>query len=181
MAKSIKKIMNYIHEIKLSMTQEVYKPRLRVIEISKTESNEFVAIIQIINKSVAFDVYPEEILEDDSFVDMFSPRDVRTLTYLGYMGINSPKYTILAKHLSQENNKIMKDHSQMLTLLIKIKKNMEQLIDLSIILKSTEKDIIQNMCPVDSHEVGYLAATENSAEDFKQKNAVLKNFMQNKT
>ena len=154
------------------MTQEVYKPRLRVIEISKTELNEFVAIIQIINKSVAFDVYPEEILEDDSFVDMFSPGDVRTLTYLGYMGINSPKYTILAKHLSQENNKII----------FSIRKKGDK----KIILKSAldlmnEKDIIQSMCPVDSHEVGYLAATENSAEDFKQKKEVLKNLMQNKT
>ena len=164
--------MNYIREIKSSMTQEVYKPRLRVIEISKTELNEFVAIIQIINKSVAFDVYPEEILEDDSFVDMFSPGDVRTLTYLGYMGINSPKYTILAKHLSQENNKII----------FSIRKKGDK----KIILKSAldlmnEKDIIQSMCPVDSHEVGYLAATENSAEDFKQKKEVLKNLMQNKT
>ncbi len=172
MAKSIEKIKNYIHELKSSMTQEVYRPRLRVIEISKTELNEFIAIIQIINKNVAFDVYPEEILEDDSFVDMFSPRDVRTLTYLGYMGINSPKYTILAKHLSQENNKII----------FSIRKKGDK----KIILKSAldlmdEKDIIQSMCPVDSREVGYLAATENSAEDFKQKKEVLKNLVQNKT
>lgn len=171
MTKSIEKIKNYIYELKSSMTQEIYKPRLRVIEISKTELNEFVAIIQVINKNVAFDVYPEEILEDDSFVDMFAPRDVRTLTYLGYMGINSPKYTILAKHLSRENDKII----------FSIRKKGDK----KIILKSAldlinEKDIIQSMSPIDSHEIGYLAATENSAEDFKQKKEVLKSLVKNK-
>jgi len=61
--------------------------------------------IKVINKNISFTIKPDEILAKDSMVDLFSPRDVRTLTYLGYLGINSPKYKILARRLSENNDK----------------------------------------------------------------------------
>lgn len=59
-------------------------------------------MIQIIGKATTFVAKPEELLMDDAIVDLFSPRDVRNLTYLGYLGINGPKYKILAQKLSEQ-------------------------------------------------------------------------------
>ena len=80
-----------------------YKPTYRIAEVTESEEKDYIVIIQIINKSVTFRMKPEEILAKDSLVDQFSPRDIRTLTYLGYLGVNSPKFEILAKRLSENN------------------------------------------------------------------------------
>jgi len=52
--------------------------------VDESDDKEYIVTIQIINKSVTFRMKPEEILAKDALVDQFSPRDIRTLTYLGY-------------------------------------------------------------------------------------------------
>lgn len=86
---------------------DVYRPAYRIASIDETDDNDYLVTVHTILKNAHFFMKPEEILADDKMTDLFSPRDVRTLTYLGYLGINSPKYKILAQRLSAEDNRII--------------------------------------------------------------------------
>lgn len=141
--------------------KENYVPAYRVCEILQDEEGDYIVQIQIINKSLAFKAKPEDILAKDSLVDQFSPRDIRTLTYLGYLGINSPKYKILAKRLSENNDKVIfamkkKGDSQIIT------KTADEIVK--------EKEILENLPAQDAHVVGYTFASENLLDEKKQKN-----------
>jgi hypothetical protein len=79
--------------------KRVYTPFYKLIEIIQ-EDDYYTVMIKVVNKNITFQASPEEMLSNDALVDQFSPRDIRALTYLGYLGINSPQYKILAKKLS---------------------------------------------------------------------------------
>ena len=101
------KLKKFWHEIKALNKHDTYTPSYRMTEIFQDEEGDYMVQVQIISKSLAFKARPEELLAKDDIVEQFSPRDVRTLTYLGYLGINSPKFTILAKRLSEDNDKLI--------------------------------------------------------------------------
>src|SRR3990167_10631970 len=82
--------------------RETYHPSYRVVRIEKDEQEHYCVVIQIIGKSTTFISKPEELLMNDEIINLFSPRDVRNLTYLGYLGLNGPQYKILAQKLSEE-------------------------------------------------------------------------------
>ena len=103
-------------------------------------------------------------MANDHLVDQFSPRDIRALTYLGYLGVNGPKYKILAKKLS-ENEKI--------TFVLKKKgekkvffKTADQII--------SETDIIPNLNSEDAKTIGYTVALEIVTNEKLQKETLLK-------
>ena len=144
--------------------KSAYIPAYRVIEISQNDENEYIAKIQIINKNLTFKAQPEEILAKDTIVDQFSPRDIRTLTYLGYLGINNPKYKILAKRLSENDKKIifaLKKKGQKKAII----KTANQIIQ--------EKDIIDNLDSKDARLIGYALGSENTAYENLQKQQLL--------
>lgn len=137
-----------------------FTPSYRLVEIMESETGEHIVTVQISNKSIVFKTKPEEILAHDNLVDQFSPRDVRTLTYLGYLSLNNPKYKILAQRLSETNDK---------TLFAIRKKG-----DKKIIVKTAdeilkEKDILDNLSGKDSHLVGYTIASENIIREKQEK------------
>ncbi len=106
-----------------------------------------------------------EILADNSLVDQFPQRDIRALSYLGYIGINSPKYKILAKHLSGNDDKLKfsvrkKGNKQVFI------KTAEEIIK--------EKEILNSLEPQDAHFIGYTIASENIISETEQKKQVLK-------
>lgn len=82
-------------------------PGYRLAEIIQDEDGSYYVTIQVINKNITFRTKPEEILAENNLVNQFSPTDIRALTYLGYLGINSPKYKILAKNLSSQDSGII--------------------------------------------------------------------------
>lgn len=138
--------------------KEGFFPAYRVIAINKNNNDEYIATIQLINKSNQFEIKPEEILKNDRFVSLFSPYDIRTLTYLGYLSINSPQYQILAQRLSEKNDKT----------LFAIKKRGEK----EILIKTAaeilkEKEISENLNAKDSHIVGYTVGTESILKENK--------------
>jgi len=144
-------------------------PSYRVVEILQEEPDDYTVAIQVINKNVIFKMKPEEILATNSLVDQFSQRDIRTLTYLGYLGVNSPKYKILAKHLSENDEK--------LKFIIKQKGNKKVFVKTAEeIIK--EKEILSSLDQQDSHLVGYTAASESIIEEKKHKEEALKRFYQ---
>lgn len=137
----------------------------RVIEIREQEEKSYSVTIQAINKNIIFKVAPEEILADDNLVDLFSPRDIRTLTYLGYLGINGPKYKILAQRLSEKNDK---------TLFSLYKKGGGKLTIKSASEIAYEKEILDNLTPADAKIVGYTLANESMQNEKQLKQAINK-------
>ena len=129
----------------------------------KTDDEEFLVKIQLINRKLAFDKKPEDILADDEMVDQFSPRDIRTLTYLGYLGINEPKYKILAQRLSEENNQPI--------FALKKKGNKNIFIKTASEI-ANEHEILENLASKDAHIIGYTVANDsfNSEKEFSPKN-----------
>lgn len=153
----IQKASDLLKELKHSTN---YTPIYRVVAIEQDAEDEFTVTIQIINKNITFKAKPEEILAKDNLVDQFSPRDIRALTYLGYLGIHSPKYKVLAQRLSDKDNK--------LSFTIKHKG------DKKIIVKTAgeimkEKEILDNLNPNDAHLVGYTVGSEIASDEKRQK------------
>lgn len=151
--------------------REIYRPSYRVVEILQDDDDEYVAVIQLISRSLVFKIKPEEILSKDKFVDCFSPKDIRTLTYLGYLGINSPKYKVLAKHLSDEND----------NLLFALKKKGKK----KVVIKTAdqiakEQDILGSMDAHDAQLVGYTLASENVRKEQEQKKKLRKQIAEKK-
>jgi len=124
----INKIKSFFAILKSAKEYNVYRPHYRVLEIIN-EDDVYSIHIQIINSSRTFFMKPEEILADDSLVIHFSPLDIRTLTYLGYLGVNGPKYKILAQRIAEQGD---------LVFVIKQKGRND------VILK-TSKEIVKNM------------------------------------
>lgn len=150
-----------------------FNPAYRLVEITQDEDESYFVTIQLINKNITFQTKPEEILAENDLVNQFTPTDVRALTYLGYLGINSPKYKILAKNLSSQDSSII----------FTIKKKGEKQ---ALLKKASElaqdKELLKSIDPKDAHMIGYTAAMEQtSKEDFLKQEArgILKNGKKN--
>lgn len=156
---SLKTIFN---NMKIKEKKTNYEPIYRLVEI-REEDGDYTVVIQIINKSITFITKPEEILANDTLVDQFCPRDVRSLTYLGYLGINSPKYKILAQKFSQSEKTIFV-----------LKKKGER----KVILKTADQIMQEtngalSLSSEDAKIIGYTIAAETTIEEKKQKQALL--------
>ncbi len=141
--------------VKKNLPKHVY----RIHSIEQDESNTFVAIIQITTTRQVFKIKPEEILMSDQITDCFSQRDIRTLTYLGYLGINSPKYKILAKRLSR--------HDTHLTFAIQERGKKKPIIKTAMEISSDEK-FITGLHQKDAHMIGHTTATEQIIAEKEQ-------------
>lgn len=122
------------------------EPIYRVIDIVETDKQQYKAVIQVINKKECFRIAPENILADDRLTEAFHQFDIRLLTYLGYCGINSPQFKILAK-------KILKDENIQLALFDKTSNDL-MLINTNDIATG-DINIISNLAPKDAYELGY--------------------------
>lgn len=139
------RIFNYINH------NPTFQPKYRIIEIIEDENDSYTVHTQIINTKLTFHTTPQEILMDDNFVDGFSPRDVRTLTYLGYLVLKGPKFTIMAQRII-ENNKVIFAIKQKGQKELIIKKASEIL---------HEQDIISHMSPTDAIKIGYALGSND--------------------
>lgn len=126
-------------------------PAYKVTAIEQDEHSNYVVTIQITRNGLCFTSTPEKILSSDRLTDKFSQRDIRTLTYLGYLEINSPKYKIMAKKLA-ENDKL-------LLVLYEKKKNKLETRSASDIAK--DEDAIKQFDSSDAHFIGYIQAMED--------------------
>lgn len=146
--------------IKKSLPEHAY----RVLSIEQNEDETYVVVVQIINTCQIFRMVPEEILASDEITDLFSQRDIRTLTYLGYLGINSPKYRILAKRLSENDASLI--------FAIKERGKKQPLIKTAREISCDDK-LMSNLHQKDAHMVGYAIATEDAINEEKQKKDLL--------
>jgi len=146
-------------------TKNSYTPTYRIVNIEQNAEGEYHVAIQLIGKARIFKMAPEKLLADDSLVKCFSPIDIRTLTYLGYLGINSPKYKILAKRLSEENE-------QMVFILQRKGEKKYKAVTADEISKNQE--IIEGLSQKESHMIGLTTGIEQPTIEKKQKESALK-------
>lgn len=161
MNKFLKTTLKYLKYITTAFKGEtdVYRPIYRVARIDQDDNGEYLATIQIIGKSTVFVAKPEEVLKDNKLVNLFTPTDVRNLTYLGYLGINSPKYKILAKRLSE------KEGQTFFAIHKKGEKNHKVYTANDI---STNEEILNSLNQQDAHMVGFTTATEQRSVEISQ-------------
>lgn len=167
----IKHLFAYLKETKKSFSIHIKKhvinvstPTYRIVSITQNTHDNYEVTVQVIGAASVLKMKPEEILADDDLTSRFSPLDVRTLTYLGYLDINSPKYKILARRLSEKDNKIV------FALLKKGSKNPEIKVASEI---SQNSDILKQLNRDDAHMVSYIAGTEHMLEENLEKKKLL--------
>ncbi len=133
--------------------------RYRVIEIFQDEHEDYFATIQLTGKNQVMQMKTEDILSNDSLTDSFSPRDIRTLTYLGYLSINSPKYRILAQRLSEKDSR----------LLFAVQEKGKSTVTMKTADEiSNDKEVIHNLDQKDAHLVGFAKGSENIVNEKRQ-------------
>lgn len=130
----------------------------RVCEIAQDKKGDYYVVVQMVSKYRIFKMKPEEILANDAMTLQFSPLDVRALTYLGYLGINSPKYKVLAKHLSAQEGMVFSVYSKEKDA-VEIKKANEIVAD---------KEIWQNLDRDDLPEIAYSAGGDDILNEREQ-------------
>lgn len=164
----IKKFKELRKEMKSSKSSNVvYK--LADIETDKEEN--YVAIIQVIGKGITFKVKPEELLADDNTIDDFSQKDIRALTYLGYLNTNNPKYKVVATHHSKELNKMIFALN---------KKGDKKPVVVTADQISIDEKILTSLSPEDAHKVGYITATEQALLEKQEKERLKKERLEKK-
>lgn len=136
------------------------KIHYRLLSVEKDENEDYLATIQVINKKAVFKIKPEEILGNDQLTDSFSSRDIRALTYLGYLGINAPKYKILAQRLSEQD--------QTLFFAIQEKGKKRPIVKTANEI-SADTELLKSLDQQDAHRVGFVAASEQAEIEKKMK------------
>jgi hypothetical protein len=163
----LRKILNrYFKALLLLLKENKAQPIYRVSALLENELGEYIAEVQITNKGHAFRMKPEEILANNEMTDKFSQRDIRTLTYLGYLGINSPQYQILAKHLSTKENKLI--------FLLK-EKGKKSLIAKSAKEISVDETLLKGLKHRDAHMIGFVYANEQIQDEQTEKQKLIAN------
>lgn len=167
MSKKQKKKSNTLHNLltgfrSLFFQDTAFEPMYRILAIEEVEDSEYEATVQITNKSHTFKMKPEEILSDDKMTDSFGPRDIRTLTYLGYLGVNSPKYKILANRLYEKDSNII--------FAIKEKGKKGCIVKTAEEI-STDEKFLSQLSQRDAHKIGYTTGSQNIVKEktLKQK------------
>ena len=162
---NFKKYFHNILEVSQVNIAKTFKPAYRVVNIEQEKNGDYRVTLQIIGKNNIFKVKPEYILANDKMVDLLSPKDVRTLTYLGYLDINSPQYRILAKRLSQKDNKM----------LFALNKKGEEKFEIKTAHEIAQnKKILNKLDWKDIHMIGYTEGTEEMLDEQKEKERIHK-------
>lgn len=162
----VKEIKEKIFLTLKNRSTEVFVPTYRIASIIKNDGEDNYEILaQIIGTASVIKMKPEEILVNDDLTSRFSPLDIRTLTYLGYLDINSPKYKILARRLSEKDNRII------FALRKKGSKNVEIKMANEI---SQDSNVLKHLDREDAHMVSYIAGTEHALKEKTEKEKLLK-------
>ena len=150
---------------KIKESKHIYRTAYRVVSIEQNKDGDYEIVVQIIGKNSVFKMKPEEILANDELTDLFSQRDIRTLTYLGYLDINKSKYSVLAKRLLEKDKKLV--------FAIKEKGNKKLLIKTAKEI-SLNPEMLSQMDQKDAHMVGYVSGTELMMTEEAEKQIAIK-------
>jgi hypothetical protein len=152
-ATSITEYIAWLFKEYYKLKQEVTeKAGYRLIKIDESNSGRVELTIQLIGKTTTFKATPEEILADDALTELFSAKDIRTITYFACQQIKKPKSQLVLKRFCEKLNRIVFGVSNV------IKQDIEEKTAQDI---SLDKDLIKNLSPEDAHIIGFTAASEH--------------------
>lgn len=143
------KLVNFSGIIKEVTSRPLYK----VLAI-ENHNDEFVAIVQVNSTRSVIHMKPEEILSDDGMTDSFSQRDIRTLTYLGYLGVSSPKYKIIG--IRSLNNRLL--------FVVKEKGKKHVMVKEAHEI-SADSQFIEKLNQSDAHKIGYTSGMQSVQDE----------------
>jgi len=112
-------------------------------------------LIQINGTGKIVPYLPQEIANDDAFLEKFSTKDIRTILYLNFEELKKPKYTIVGHKFSEKTKVILclRDRES------------GEIKNLTAKEISINKDVLKQCSPEDAHRVGYLHATDEMKEE----------------
>lgn len=106
MLKLVRNIFSKLKHIRAeTVNMYTYKISHMVEEIYDVNDEKWV-LIRVVGKPTTFEMKPDEILANDDLTETFGPKDVRTLTYLGYHNMNDPKYKIISEKTAKGGEKL---------------------------------------------------------------------------
>jgi hypothetical protein len=148
------KIMKFFSKIREYLKDDLhtYTPSLRIVEIFQDQHKDYFVVVQTIGKSITFKMKPEKILANDKLTNQFTPVDIRSLTYLGYLGINSPQYKVLAERFSEDGN----------ALFAVVKKGEKEAVVKTAAEVLADKKILTRLDKEDISRISFFAASETN-------------------
>lgn len=153
-------LKNFFEFSKKAKTDRPKHILYRLADIEEDKEGYHIAVIQIVGKGITYKIKPEELLADDKYIEKFSQKDIRALTYLGYLNVNKPKYKVLAKKHSIKLNKMI--------FALQKKGEKKPLVKTADQI-SIDEEILASLDQKDAHMVGYITATEHTLLEEKQK------------
>lgn len=115
--------------------------------------------IQIIGRSTIFECQPLDIVNNDAFLEGFSKKDVRIITYFATKELNKPKFKIFTQETQQTIDRII----------FKLfKKDSKEIIKKTAREISLDKNILNQLSQEDAHLIGYVTANEQENFDREQ-------------
>jgi hypothetical protein len=154
----LKKLISKTKKILNTSTPPTKKIAYRVENIICDKNGEYKAVVQLVGKKDVFKMKPEEILANNKLTTLFHQHDIRLLTYLGYCGINTPQYKILAK-------KILANEG----LELAIYDNKGKSINIKNIddIPTNDSETISKMESQDAYELGFAHGRQSILEEKK--------------
>ena len=129
----------------------------RISEIVKLPNGQNKVVIQIVGKSSVIECLPQEIVANDRFLEGFSKKDVRMITYLACSSsVKKPKYKIIMQEFCEKLNRMI----------FKLKATEE-----NVIVEKTasqivmDKNMINTLSQDDVNSISYIAGYESSQRD----------------
>lgn len=106
-----------------------------------------------------------DIVTDLHFLEGFSKKDIRTLTYLATVENLKPDYSIVVQHLGDEvDDYILELRSR----------NGKERLKKTPTEMSKDKKLLVKFSPIDAHKIGYMAGVKETVKEFNNKKSISK-------
>lgn len=137
----------------------------RLVDIEE-KNGRYKLRIQLVGKASVFTTTPEEILADDSLVEQFSSKDIRTITYYATKSLHTPTSKIVGQRLNQTSE-------QMLFGIEDLKQ--KTIIEKTATEIASDKKLLRSLSPEEAHIVGYARAQDVHHNEQKMLNTLRRN------
>ena len=95
-------IFNTLYDYYKRYRTSQYSPTLYRIADIKLREETCYLMVQIKGKSSYIECNPEDILADDAYLEGFSKKDIRTITYFAYAHFNRPQYHLVMQEFCDQ-------------------------------------------------------------------------------
>lgn len=153
-------ILRKYEELKMELkTREAYQ----ILEINRKNSGISTLKICIVGTGKVVEYSPEEIISDDVFLDGFSKKDIRTISYYAYANLNKPKFEIIKQCFSEKLKNFV------FTLK---KQNSNIHHEKTAIEIAQNSSLIKELSSNDAYRIGYMFGCESILMEKQEKNRI---------